>query len=1607
MEKHLLLKKQTQKGGFKAFSRLLLAFLLSFAFLQTQAQTTIAFQGFEGTAADTWAISGDGSTIADAANTGAQGRDILKNNEDVFAQTSVAGYTAVKIVLHTNVTGIENADGYEFYVDLNGAGYPATPDLIVQGVQDNPYNTNWTYSATGVATTVAGTPATFTGVGGDDAAGFATVEINIPAGTNTVALKVIGKNVKTTEKLYYDDVELIGTSGGSDTTPPSFSGGYPTTQSVSASGFDVAVSLNEIGTSYFVVLPDGATAPSSTQVKNGQDASGTAVVATSRATIAVTAAGTEFTGAASTLLPTTAYDVYVVAEDDEATPNLQTAPTLTEVTTTATGAPTVVVSTTSLNDFGNVAVNSTSAAQNYNVSGAALTADILITPPAQFEVSTDQSTWFTSTTNPPLTLAQSGGIVSLTTIYARFHPTAEGASGTLQIAHSSAGASTQNVSVSGTGTNDDYYAPAYGLTGEALKDALHDIIDNHTTISYDDVWDALRHTDEDPDNSNNVILLYTGRSQSKTSNGGNADDWNREHTWAKSHGDFGTAQGAGTDIHHLRPTDASVNSSRSNLDFDNGGVPHSEATECRYDSDSWEPRDAVKGDVARMLFYMATRYESGDGHDLELTNTIPSSPSGQPLHAKLDVLLEWHQNDPVDDWERNRNNIIYDDYQHNRNPFIDHPEYAMSIWGDCTAPTGQATNFSADNIDANNATVHWVRGNGDRVIVLAREGSAVNNDPMIGVSYTANAAFGSGDQLGSGNYVVYDGTGTQVTVTALASTTNYYFAVYEYAAADYCYNMVELTGNLQTTVAPEPSNHVTSFIATATGSASISLVWDANDGAQIPSAYLIKASTSDNVSAPVDGTEVADNLTVGDNTGAKNVAYGTNTFAWTGLQSNQTYYFKIYPYTNSGANIDYKTDGTIPAANATTLEEATIIFEQDFETGTFGDWTTYSVASDNNWSVLDGTGANSTAKFSQMNGYNGGNPVEDWLISPVVNLDGYTGEILTFYTRWKYGADDANNYLKLKYSSNYTGTGDPNSATWTELSFTSSATAEAWLISGNVNASTISGSSVYFAFHYYSTDSPTRWKVDEISLSGYPANTAGTWLGLSSDWNSTSNWFGAQVPTAATDVTIPDTDNDPVIDNINAVTASITVNDNATLSVNGNATLTANGNFVNNGNVILASTDNATSGGSLIDNGNLSGSGTWTMQRALAGSQWHQISFPTAVDNPPFSGMYVREHSEATNTFTYLQASGSPVLHQMQGYSLFKNTATTLNFTGTPNTGSMTNTSLTKTAGQYGWNLVGNAYPSSLNWDDVIRTNVNNAIYYWDANLSGGSYATYINGVGSPAGTTGIIAPMQAFFVQCGYTGSSDLGNNGTGSIQTNNGMRQHSNAHFYKSETGNNQLFRLSATGENGYSDEMVIRVKAASTANFDTEYDAYKMFSGNENTPTLYSYSSDNEKLTINTYPTVNEDMVIKLGFEAKSGTYTLAASEIQQFVTDEVYLYDWFSKKIIKLNSTDRYTFTHSENSNGLRFELRFKKGSFNEIMEDAVKIHAYQSTVYVNFTSVVIPNGTIAIYDLSGRKIATRSIENKTQNEIELSVSAGNYFVKVTTSENTYTQKVHIR
>ena len=237
---------------------------------------------------------------------------------------------------------------------------------------------------------------------------------------------------------------------------------------------------------------------------------------------------------------------------------------------------------------------------------------------------------------------------------------------------------------------NNYYESCTGLIGDELRLELHNIIKNHTSFSYTTTKTILRDADEDPNNANNIILVYSGNSIDKydfaNTVGSEVNDfWNREHVWPKSHGDFDAGDPFEvplfTDAHNLKPVDYSMNNTRGDKDFDNGGdivFNGSIATTCQSTSSTFEPRDEVKGDIARIILYMDVRYEGGDNEpNLVTIDDLTTYPN--PQIGVLSTLLEWHEMDPPDAFEKRRNDVIFE-WQGNRNPFIDYPEFVDYIY---------------------------------------------------------------------------------------------------------------------------------------------------------------------------------------------------------------------------------------------------------------------------------------------------------------------------------------------------------------------------------------------------------------------------------------------------------------------------------------------------------------------------------------------------------------------------------------------------------------------------------------------------------------------------------------------------------------------------------------------------------------------------------------------------------------------------------------------------------------------------------------------------------------------------------------------------------------
>lgn len=237
-----------------------------------------------------------------------------------------------------------------------------------------------------------------------------------------------------------------------------------------------------------------------------------------------------------------------------------------------------------------------------------------------------------------------------------------------------------------------YYNSAQGLTGASLKTALHNIIKNHTTVSYTSLWNHFQNTDKKSNGkvwdiysdvpSGTPPYVFTFSSDQCGSYNGEADCYNREHTWPQSW--FNSQSGPTSDLFHVYPTDGYVNNIRSNYPYGDvttaswtsqNGSKLGPCADAGYSQTVFEPIDEYKGDLARNYFYMSTRYQ---GEDASWTSSGATNKS-VILPWQVDVLLQWNQLDPVSTKEIDRNNAVYQ-IQNNRNPFIDNPQWADSVW---------------------------------------------------------------------------------------------------------------------------------------------------------------------------------------------------------------------------------------------------------------------------------------------------------------------------------------------------------------------------------------------------------------------------------------------------------------------------------------------------------------------------------------------------------------------------------------------------------------------------------------------------------------------------------------------------------------------------------------------------------------------------------------------------------------------------------------------------------------------------------------------------------------------------------------------------------------
>ncbi len=376
----------------------------------------------------------------------------------------------------------------------------------------------------------------------------------------------------------------------------------------------------------------------------------------------------------------------------------------------------IMLSSSNLASFREVYAGNFSDVQFYYVEATDIESDLTIHAPAPFKVSFDCTEGFSES----LVLEEAAGSIDETKIFVRAYPTSAGSFGN-NIVHES-GLIAKNLGVSVTGTISQipsgYYSTATG-TGEALMAALHSIITDHTVLGYESIWGHFESTDatfngkvwdvfsyKECEEPPYTYTFFVDQQTGETVPDEEGHVYNREHLWPQSWWSGSDPLPMVTDIHHVYPADRWVNMRKSNYPFgeitaptwtsEAGNMIGNNSFGSTYSGMVFEPVDELKGDFARTYFYMATRYmdqlpawSTNAMAEIVLNGTV--FPGFEPWFIEL--LLTWHANDPVSQKEIERNNAIYD-LQNNRNPFIDHPEFAALIWGDVPQiPSGELCNL--------------------------------------------------------------------------------------------------------------------------------------------------------------------------------------------------------------------------------------------------------------------------------------------------------------------------------------------------------------------------------------------------------------------------------------------------------------------------------------------------------------------------------------------------------------------------------------------------------------------------------------------------------------------------------------------------------------------------------------------------------------------------------------------------------------------------------------------------------------------------------------------------------------------------------------------------
>lgn len=856
--------------------------------------------------------------------------------------------------------------------------------------------------------------------------------------------------------------------------------------------------------------------------------------------------------------------------------------------------------------------------------------------------------------------------------------------------------------------------------------------------------------------------------------------------------------------------------------------------------------------------------------------------------------------------------------------------------------------------------------------------------------------------------------------TSLPSNSLVYYAAY-------ATNIIGTTLSTEasfTTLKAEPSNHATGFsasIVTPTYSA-IDVVWTDATGGTLPDGYVVKASTVDYTSIVV-----ADAVTETPGTLVKIVAPGTEIAHFTGLTGSTPYFFKIFPYTNSGTNIDYKTDSP-PQATATTDAAPSVnILINEVDSDNPGNDAAEFIE------LYDGGVGNTDLTGLVVVLYNGSNDLSYAaydLDSYSTNAQGYfvigsTGmgtqiEIAPGGTGWLQNGADA---VALYYAdgSNFpTNTAITTANLLDAFVYDTDDADDAGLlvllnssqpqINENGQGNTASHSSQRLPNGTGGLRNTTTFDQTYPTPGAANAVLQLTWTGTTStDWAIATNWNPNILPDLGTNASIPDVSNDPIIGGV-ANCKNLSISTSAKLEISFVGKLTVNGSLTNSaGNDGLVIKSSVTGTGSLKHN---TSDVPATIERYIDGSttltemKYHQVSIPlTAAANPTsnlFTGSYLFDFTESaavSGDWNPLGGSTSTALNVDKGYLIYyPEASTTYTFAGPMRNGTVT-PALSFTDAAHGFNLVPNPYPSAIDWTLIpTKTNLNDAFWIWNPTTSNfGAYGTEV-GTGTSA-TTKDIASGQAFFVRA--TAASPI-------LSMDNSSRLHSSQAFLKNATNVENQLRIAVAGNNS-TDEVLVAFKDAWSFGSDNA-DVDKMYGAAE-APQLSCVSSEGKNLSIDALPFSQSDVIVPLNFSLQANTdVTFTASGMESFYMGiPVYLEDLELNTVTDLRTNPEYTFSHTSGSENNRFQLRFMGVTATPDIDKAIQGNVFVSNGYlfVDIPSMLQSASTINVYDALGRQLSSRKVVLNGVTQIPAPAATGVYVVRVISGSKTFVGKVVVK